>query len=136
MRIDTPFYTARIVIGYFICLYTVSVLLSKMILTALLAANSLNKPVTLLQSLGILIDPKNLSVFDIIKTYIGDCVILLVSPILIQSSRYMKRIEKENIEKYDRSIRSHMNIHHYYYDLIAIAVIVSSIAAIFIPSMV
>lgn len=72
MRIDTPFYTARIVVGYFMCLYTVSVLLSKMILTALLAANSLNKPDSLLQSLGILIDPKNLSVFDIIKTYIGD----------------------------------------------------------------
>lgn len=105
-----------------------------MVLTALIATKSLKRSDETIYSLGILIDAENLQVSDIFVTYAVDIIIICVSPILIQAARYYKRLEGDNYEKYKEFVLLNINLHCYYFIMIGIAVVISSISTLFIPS--
>lgn len=134
MRIDTPYYTARFYISYFMLLYSVSIILAKVVMTSLVAAKSLASSDTIIQSLGIVIDPTKIVFYDIFKTFSVDIVFVMMTPLLILNSSKIKRLEKENIEKYNEFLITSMNLQEYYYITISIGVIFSMVSTLFVPS--
>lgn len=134
IHIDIPFYKVRVYIGYFLIFYTVGVLLTKMVLSVMIATNALNRSDNFVRSMGIIIDQERLKIADVLLTYTSDSLALFIYPFLVQHSRQVIRLEFRDYEKFCRFLKTCMNVHAYYYHLVAATVLISSITALLVPS--
>lgn len=127
IRIDIPFYAAKIYLSYFVLFYTTSILLTKMVLSVLVATDYYDESV-LIQSFGILIQSDILRYEDIMFTYACDSVTLFIFPLFIQRNTGVKNSEKENPEKYERFLKTCKDVYFYYPALITITILVSMLS--------
>ena len=135
IRIESPFYTARIYIAYFLLIYTGGALLAKMVLSVLVATSYLDES-TLIQSMGIQIQSEILQFQDIIFTYAWDSIALFICPLFIQRSKIVKKSELENPVKYAKFIKTCKDVDFYYPSLITFTILVSTLGWIFVPSVI